>query len=116
MKRLLGLIFASFIVLGGLSAVSFAQTNHHGWYKKNINKRQENQQDRIAKGIDDGQLTPREAARLEGQEARINREERRYRRSGDGLSLRERAKLEKDLNRESHRIYRQKHDGQTQKH
>ena len=112
MRKSLGLIFASFIVLCGLSVISFAQDRHH---PRNINQRQENQQDRIAKGIDNGRLTPREAARLERSEARLNREERRFRRSGDGLSPRERAKLERDLNRESRHIYRQKHDRQGSK-
>src|SRR4051812_46364297 len=114
MKKSLGLIFASIVILCGLSAVSFAQTGerHHGWYKKNINKRQENQQDRIGQGVSSGELTARETARLERGEQHINREEARMRQSGDGLSLRERARLERDLNRESRRIHSQKHDGQ----
>ena len=42
-KKSLGLIFASFIVLCGLSVVSFAQSNHPK-HRGNINQRQENQQ------------------------------------------------------------------------
>lgn len=109
MKKSLGVIFASLIVVCGLSATSFAQTGHNR-HLGSINQRQERQQDRIAQGIKSGSLNPREAARLERQSAHINRVERRYRRSGDGLSLRERAKLERDLNRTSHHIYGQKHD------
>ncbi|MGI8469718.1 MAG: hypothetical protein ACR2N3_14835 [Pyrinomonadaceae bacterium] len=115
--RKIYLMFAAIVIVCGLSAVSFAQTSsyhHRGWYKKNINKRQENQQDRIAQGINSGQLNSREAARLERRETRLNQREARYRSSGDGLSLRERGKLERDLNRESRGIYRQKHDKQTQ--
>ena len=70
MKKIAGSVFVSLFLILGLSAISFAQTkhNHPG---RNINKRQENQQDRIAQGIKSGQLTPRETARLEKQEAEI---------------------------------------------
>ena len=77
-----------------------------------INQRQDRQQNRIHHGIRSGALTPNEAARLEAQEARIAAAEARARRSGDGLSLRERASLERSLNRESGQISRQTHDGQ----
>lgn len=76
----------------------------------NINKRQARQQARIYQGIASGSLTRHEAARLERQEARIDAREARDRRNG--LSPRERAQLERDLNRESRQIYRQKHDKQ----
>src|SRR4051812_9605865 len=98
MKKSLGLVFASFILLGGLSAVSLAQTGNSGRHQhhpRNINQRQENQQDRIAQGIKSGELTAREAARLEAQEARINRLEAKLRESGDKLTPKERAKLER---------------------
>ena len=111
MKKSLGLIFASLIVLCGLSVVSFAQSNRPK-HRGNINQRQENQQDRIGQGVTSGELTAREAARLERGEVRINREEKRFRKSGDGLTLKERAKLERDLNKESQRIHNQKHDNQ----
>jgi hypothetical protein len=79
----------------------------------NINKRQARQQGRIYQGIVSGELTQREARRLESQEAHIAAVEARDRRSGDGLSRREYRSLERDLSRESRNIYRQKHDGQT---
>ncbi len=74
--------------------------------------RQREQQRRIAQGVQSGQLTPRETARLENQEARLNREIRRDRRSGGGLSPAERAKINRQQNRMSRRIYREKHDAQ----
>jgi hypothetical protein len=80
--------------------------------QRNINKRQARQQHRIAEGIEKGSLTPRETAQLERQEARIAALEAKDRRSGGGLSFKERAELERLLNTESHRIYRQKHDAQ----
>ena len=75
-----------------------------------INHRQARQQARIYQGIASGSLTQREAARLERQEGRIDALEARDRRNG--LSRHERAQLERDLNRESRQIYRQKHDRQ----
>ena len=95
------------VLLVGLTAPAFAAQ-----HPKNINKRQEVQQRRIAEGIESGTLTPREAAVLEKQEARINALEAKDRRSGGGLSPKERAELNRLLNSESHRIYKQKHDGQ----
>jgi hypothetical protein len=79
---------------------------------QNINKRQARQQHRIAEGIENGSLTPRESAQLERQEARIAALEAKDRRTGGGLSPKERAELNRLLNSESHKIYRQKHDNQ----
>ena len=80
-------------------------------HPRNINKRQAVQQRRIAEGIESGTLTAREAATLEKQEARINALEAKDRKSGGGLSPKERAELNRLLNTESHRIYKAKHDG-----
>jgi hypothetical protein len=80
--------------------------------QRGINKRQERQQHRIAEGIESGSLTPKEAVRLEKQEARINALEAKDRKTGGGLSRKERSQLDRLLNSESHRIYKQKHDGQ----
>jgi Spy/CpxP family protein refolding chaperone len=79
---------------------------------QNINKREARQQHRIAQGIENGTLTPKETARLERQEARINELEAKDRKSGGGLSPEERTELNRLLNSESHRIYVQKHDRQ----
>jgi len=81
-------------------------------FAQNLNKREARQQHRIAEGIENGSLTPRETARLERQEARIRDLQARDRRSGGGLSPQERRELNRLLNTESHRIYVQKHDRQ----
>ncbi len=109
-KSFLPLTLAVFAILIFMETSASAQTGRR--YPRNINARQENQQDRIAQGIKSGSLTPREAARLESQEARINGLESRLRQNG--LTPSERGRLERDLNRESRNIYRQKHDGQHQ--
>ncbi len=78
-----------------------------------INQRQYRQQNRIYNGIRSGELNRREAARLEGREARIARYEARSRADGGGLSGRERYRIERMQDRTSRAIYRQKHDGQV---
>jgi hypothetical protein len=92
--------------LGLTLSSSFAFAND-----RRIDRRQANQQHRIAEGIENGTLTPRETATLERQEARINQLEAKMRRDGDGLSPKERTELNRLLNTESHRIYAAKHDG-----
>src|SRR5258708_9054320 len=108
LKMILRLALAVFAIMIVTSVSSSAQTGRH-WRRGNINARQENQQDRIAQGINNGTLTPAEAARLESQEARINALEARLRE--DGLTSSDRARLERDLNRERRNIFRAKHDG-----
>jgi len=77
-----------------------------------IVKREKRQQKRIAQGVESGQLTPRETAKLERGEARIDRERQRMLSDGN-LTAREKAKLTHDQNVMSRRIYRQKHDNQV---
>ena len=77
-----------------------------------INHRQDHQQHRIARGINNGSLTAREAARLERNQAHIARYEAHSRADGGGLNRNERVRIETMQDRASHRIYRQKHDGQ----
>ena len=79
-----------------------------------INQRQAHQQQRIAHGVASGQLNARETYRLERQEARIANYEARSRADGGGLSARERVRIEHMQDRESRRIYRQRHDAQGQ--
>ena len=49
-----------------------------------INQRKENQQDRIANGVQSGQLTAGETANLEKKEATVNAEERDMRQLDNG--------------------------------
>jgi hypothetical protein len=78
----------------------------------NINQRKVDQQDRIANGVKNGQLTAGQTARLEHQEAGINREERGMRAQDNGhLTRQDRQTIHAQQNQESRRIYRDKHDG-----
>jgi hypothetical protein len=76
--------------------------------------RAENQQDRISKGIADGELTPGETANLEGKEAKINNEAAKMKAADGGkLSAADVQKLEKQQNVLSHQIYRDAHNNKT---
>lgn len=77
-----------------------------------INDRQRDQQQRIRQGIRSGELTRSEARRLEMEQARIRRDEARARRSGGQFTLRERARIQRELNHSSRDIRRQKNDRQ----
>jgi len=78
-----------------------------------IKDRKENQQDRIAKGINNGSLTAGEASRLEHKEANLNKEIRTERKqNGGNLTNKEKAHVNRQQNRLSGDIYKQKHDGQ----
>jgi hypothetical protein len=101
-----GLAVAALTVAGVLVLSAAAQAG-------SINRREHRQMHRIADGVRSGQLTKRETARLLAEQAYIRVEEARYRRSGGGLGPREYRDLQRDLNRASRDIYRQKHDAQT---
>ncbi len=76
-----------------------------------VDRRQANQQARIADGVESGQLTPRETAHLERREAKTRREIRRDRAANGGtLTRAERAKINREENRTSRQIYRAKHN------
>jgi hypothetical protein len=81
--------------------------------KSEVGQRQRNQQERIAQGVKSGQLNARETARLEGREAHINKEIHNDRAANGGhLTPAEKAKVNRQENRTSRAIYRQKHDAQ----
>jgi hypothetical protein len=84
-----------------LTGTSFAQ----------IRQRQENQQDRIGEGVENGSLTPKETSQLEHQETRLNKQIRHDRATGGGLSPQERRQINHQQNVLSQKIYRDKHDG-----
>ena len=83
--------------------------------KSEVGKRAENQQDRIGQGIKSGQLTAGEAAHLENNEAKINKEVRNDRAANGGkLTSQERAQVNRQQNKTSRQIYRDKHNGRHQ--
>jgi len=113
MKRIiLNLLCGTAICAGMLPVSGFAAAKNTARSKNPaMNQRQHNQQERIRQGIRSGELTRREAVRLEEQEAKIRANEK-FANSDGKISPAERARLEKELNRTSQNIYQQKHDHQ----
>ena len=75
-------------------------------------QRDVNQQQRIEQGLKSGSLNTQEAARLEKEETRVERDQARAMRDGK-LSPAEKARLAREQNQVSRDIYREKHDAQT---
>jgi hypothetical protein len=71
-----------------------------------------NQQQRVENGIKDGSLTKHEAARLERGQAQVERKEARAGHDGH-VSAGEEKRIQHAENRQSHRIFRQRHDRQA---
>lgn len=107
MKTILYSIFGVFALTIVMSVDAAAQR------KFSINGREQNQVQRIRQGVGSGELTARETGRLAAEQVQIRRMEARFRASGDGLSNRERLRLQRELNQSSRHIYRQKHDDQS---
>lgn len=104
MKQMTTLIGAA--VFATLPLAAFAQTAGTE-VQRNLN-----QQERIEQGLKSGQLTTREASRLEREESQLSKEQARAMKDGK-LTDAEKARIQRDQNRVSQDIYRQKHDAQT---
>jgi hypothetical protein len=76
-----------------------------------VNDRRENQQDRIANGVQSGQLTAGETKNIESREANVNREVRDDRAANGGkLTSQERQQVNRQQNHLSSSIYNDKHN------
>jgi hypothetical protein len=76
-----------------------------------VNQREQNQQNRIANGVRNGQLTPGQAGNLEKKEAKLQRNEKRdMAKDGGHLTAKDQAKLNREANGISRDIYRDKHE------
>ncbi len=94
------------IAIVALSQGASAHTN-----TPNIDKREANQQSRIQQGVASGQLTKRELNRLENGQARVQSAEAIAKADGK-VSKKERARLQRMEDKQSARIFNEKHDAQ----
>jgi hypothetical protein len=97
------------LVLAGIICMAASGTALAGTYSPVIDQRQINQDRRIQHGIESGRLTPREAGRLEAQQARIEHREARMKADGH-LTAAERRQLTRLQDRASRNIYHKKHN------
>ncbi len=77
-----------------------------------VDKRQAVQERRIQEGVASGQLTPREANRLDRQQKKIDKMESRAKADGV-VTARERTRLHRQLDKANRAIGKEKHDRQT---
>ncbi len=103
MKRTSGLLMA---VLTAFALPALAQTNTPG-----VDQRQVNQQQRIDQGVKSGELTAKEAARLEKGQERVQKMEDKAKADGK-VTPKERERLQQAQNRQSQNVAREKHDRQ----
>ncbi len=76
-----------------------------------VNRREARQQNRVANGIANGQLNAREASHLEKREASVqNREQRDMAKHNGHLTKAEQRGINRQQNRVSRSIYRDKHN------
>lgn len=110
--RLLTVFGASLLMTG---AVLAQQTPAPNAAPDKVDQRRENQQDRIANGVQSGQLTAGETRNLEGREANLNNEIKDDRQADGGkLTQAEKQQVNNQQNRISNSIYRDKHNAATQ--
>lgn len=105
MKKFLALAAAASVL--AMAAPASAQA----W--QSINQRQANLDQRIDMGVRNGSLTRSEAVRLRAEFNDLNRLEARYRATGGGLSMQERADLDRRFDSLSARIRYERHDSQN---
>ena len=103
-------------VMAGLMLPAAAQTTATpAAAPATINQRKENQQDRIANGLQSGELTAGETKNLEKKESEVNQEERDMRKLDNGhLTAADRATLNQQQNTLSKDIYKDKHNSRVQ--
>ena len=111
MLNLKHLVFAASLI--ALPAISLtAQTTYK--QRHSIAARSANQQARINKGVADGQITPKGAARADANQNRINSEEARMRARDNGhLTAADHHSLAREENAASRGIYDRNHNRVT---
>jgi hypothetical protein len=79
-----------------------------------VNKREQNQQNRIGNGAKSGQLTSGETRRLEHGEQRLQNNEKKDMAKDNGhLTKQDQRQLNREANHMSKRIYKDKHNAKT---
>ena len=95
-----------------MSTLAMAQAPASSPSTPRLDKREAIQQKRIDQGVASGQLTAKETNNLDKREAKLAANEAAAKADGK-VTLAERRKLEREANRDSKAIHRQKHDQQT---
>jgi hypothetical protein len=111
MRKTIGILLVSAVAVFAVPADDAAVPMK----ESRVQQRRENQQRRIAQGVQSGQLTAKETAHLENKEHRLNKEIHNDRVANGGkLTPQEKAEINRQQNRLSKDIYKEKHDAQQQ--
>ena len=112
MRRTLPMLaLATLFATAPLFAQQPAQPNTEQPKEGSVNDRRQDQQQRIANGVQSGQLTAGETKRLETREANVNREIKNDRQANGGkLTPQERRQVNRQQNNLSRSIYNDKHN------
>src|SRR5215475_10487957 len=107
MKKL-HMLTCAIVAVIGFSSIGYAQTR-----TRRVDRREQNQQKRVADGLKDGSITSGEAAKIERDEQKIQRDEAKAKADGV-VTPREKAQLNRELNHTSREIRRDKHNNRRQ--
>ena len=99
------------VIIFGLFVFGFAFAGEAQTATPKVKDRQVNQQKRIRQGAKSGELTKKEAVKLQAQQKHIQRTKKRAKADGK-VTKKERAKIHNKQNKASKNIRRQKHDKQ----
>jgi len=102
----LGKLIGAAAIAAAFATPALAQTTG------TVVQRDVNQQERIEQGLKSGQITTREAAKLEGEEARVEKMESNALKNGK-LSPQEQARIDRAQNQVSRDINRDAHNAQV---
>jgi CRISPR/Cas system-associated endoribonuclease Cas2 len=117
-KSLLVLAVGGLMVVGSAAAQTPDNTSGAGAGQvdpghprvNQVNQRETNQQNRIANGVKNGQLTPGQTAKLERGEQRLQNNEKKDMAANNGhLTKQDQKQLNHEANHMSKKIYKDKH-------
>jgi hypothetical protein len=111
MNKTLTTLAAAVLAFTAIAAPAQTAASAPGTNTPRIDQRQANQEKRIDQGIASGELTKREAHRMNRQQAAVNKAEDKAKADGT-VTAQERRRLAKAQDQTSRNIYRQKHDAQ----
>lgn len=97
----------------GTGIFANSSTEQGGSNTPRIDKREVRQPNRIQQGTNSGQLTTKEALRLEKEQVRIQKSEAKAK-SDSVVTKKERARITHKQNKASQHIYQAKHNKKTQ--
>lgn len=100
-KLLVSFVLATSALVATAPASAQYEGARHGYGQRgqDVQVRLNRIENQISRGVERGRITPREARRLHGESRRIWSQARQFQRSGHGLDYRERAILDRRIDR-----------------